>query len=635
MMSSRLLAVIAAFFIASLVLPISNAYAFGRKSDICGSWNNYCNGAVNTNPGNRGTPGPVYRPPDLGQMAFNRAFALQQAGNLKEAEKAYLKALRYNSTLAAAYNNLANIYSEWGWFQKAEDNYLEAIKYAKSKSDINMYRDNLDILHRDRLAHEGDLGDRLLNQGDYYGAIAAYRKAWGHCGSFKNCHYFKRKIAIAKRNRESDRGNQLFSKNDWDAAIAAYNKALFFCRSDMDCSNLRDNISAAKINRENTRRNKQRAKRDHANFRGNRLSKQGDFNGAIAAFQIALDNCRSYMNCDYIRQNISIAKNKRLEREADNFRKSRKLGEAELVLRKLVSGNPGDVNYIHALGNNLLDQKNSQKAEIILRNGVKRHPDDAHMHFLLSVALRWQDRGQESEEEARKASILDTSNTNYQDWVNRLHNHNTSFMRHLDPVLNPAVRALDSVFNKVPRIVSTVNNKRKSLGKSLRDDYQSVFEQASSAEFHGLLAKGSSGETAKAQLGMVLDTKGLNVGTTLGSMTVDARMSNQAEKIPEEVRSNKEWKALESQDKKLQGKIDKKEKLLAGLHQMRSDPKISPLKKAMVLVATANVKKDMIDLEHQKNMVKAKKKLVIKRYNLGRIKVVNNDESKTETTTKK
>jgi hypothetical protein len=206
-------------------------------------------------------------------------------------------------------------------------------------------------------------------------------------------------------------------------------------------------------------------------------------------------------------------------------------------------------------------------------------------------------------------------------------------MRYFGPVLNPTGRALDSVLDKVSGIVSTVNTKRKSLGKSLRDDYQNVLERASSAEFHGLLATGTSGDVVKKESNMVFATKGQNIGTTLGPMTVDGRPANQHEQIPEEVRSAPEWKDLDAREKKLQAGLNKKGKLLAGLHEMRSDPKISPVKKAMVLVTIANVKKDVIDMEHDKNMVKEKKQ-VIKRYNLGRIKVVNNGKSKIGTDTK-
>jgi len=208
-------------------------------------------------------------------------------------------------------------------------------------------------------------------------------------------------------------------------------------------------------------------------------------------------------------------------------------------------------------------------------------------------------------------------------------------MRHLDPVLTPAARVLDSVFNEVPSIVSTVNTKRKGLGKSLRDGYQSVFEQASSAEIYAGLATGAAGEISKSASNMVFDTPGQNIGTTFGTMTVDLRLPGQPEQIPEEVRSAPEWKVLDAQEKKIQVKLDKKEKLLTGLHEMRSDPKIPLAKKAIVLVAIANVKKDVIDMEHHKNMLKEKKKQVVKRYNLGRIKVANNDKSNTGIDTKK
>jgi len=46
MMTLRLLAGMALFFIVGMILPESDAFAFGQRSDICGPWNNDCNGGT-------------------------------------------------------------------------------------------------------------------------------------------------------------------------------------------------------------------------------------------------------------------------------------------------------------------------------------------------------------------------------------------------------------------------------------------------------------------------------------------------------------------------------------------------------------------------------------------------------------
>jgi len=576
-----------------------------------------------TGGGGSGNGGPPQQPTDWNRIyenqAYNEGHKLLNMGDYKGAIAKFNEAMHYCH---------------------ANCDYLnKSIAIASQNREIDQRNRQIDKRNREK-----DRGDQLLRQKDYDGAIIAYRAAWSYCTSYMNCSYLKKAIAYAERDREVDRAGQLWAQKDWDGSIAAYRQALTFCRSDMNCTYIYDNISAARTNRNNARRDKELD-------RAQRFFDQKDWNGAIASYKEALKHCPPDMNCDYIRDNISAAgsnrnnarrrheyalhvrENNRLEKKANEFSVSGKPSQAEATFRKLVSQNPGNAYYANELGRNLLHQEKYMDAEVAFRNGIKDNPDDAVMHLNLSTALKHQGRYRNAEEEARKALSLKPSDAEYQRWANYLRDHNTSFMRHLDPVLNPVFKGLgsvlDPVFNTVSNIASTVNDKRKNLGESLQDDYKNVMEQASSAEFHS--PKGSTGETAKDQAGKVFDTKGANIGSTISPLVVDGRRFDQYEPIPEEVRSDPEWKALDIQEKTLQAKLDKKEKLLAGLHKMRSDPKISSMKKAMVLVATANMKKDVFNMEHQKNTLKEKKKKVIKRFKLGNITEVGGEKPKAET----
>jgi tetratricopeptide (TPR) repeat protein len=294
----------------------------------------------------------------------------------------------------------------------------------------------------------------------------------------------------------------------------------------------------------------------------------------------------------------------------------------------VIAQKPENADAVTKLGNSLMDQWRYDEAEDVYRNGLQHNPDNPIMHYNLSLILKKQGRYQQAEEEARNALTLDPSYNKAQKLISSL--QKKSFIdRHLDPIIYP-------VFDSIDKSVSSLKNKRKNLVKSLQDDYKSIMEQASSAEFHGVLAKGSSGEEAKIQSNKVFDTKGQNIGTLINPMVVDARQFDQLEDIPEELINNLDWKKLEIRESRAQTKVDQKNKELANLQEMRSSSEITPVKKAMVLVVIAKKKKELIYAEHNKNLVKDEKRKLRKRYKLGEIKEVESDDSaKTGTDDKK
>jgi len=669
------------------------------------------------------TPQP---PPDPANQAFQRAYAMGKAGDLEGAAQHYLEAIRYNNRYAAAHNNLAIIYKKWKQYQKALDHYVMAIKYAQTASERELHRGNLRSLYiemgyvylseknfsmaesyfrsilgmypgdadaikgldlirkekdRDREREANNQGHIRYQEKDYDGAIARYNEALSYCRT--SCDYIHKNIALSQRNRQNTRGNLLFDQKDYDSAIAAYETALGYCRSGMDCDYIRNNISAAKQSRENDQRKREIARRNEEDKRLEQkaatLASTGDFvqaentlkelvarnpksarytnslginllaqkrnkaaetafrNGikinpddAVLYYNLALTlerqgrhqeaekEARTSLYLDpsqkatrKLLDNIEYEKTKR---KADKLSNSGEFGQAEEMLREVVSQNPENSSAATKLGNLLMDQFRYKDAEDTYRKGLKHNPDNAAMHYNLSLILKRLGRYEQAGEEAKKALKLDPSDQKAQKLLNSFQKN--GFMdRHIDPIIYP-------VFNTIERSVFVIGSKRKELAKSLRNDYKSIMEQASSAEFHGLLAQGSSGEEAKTESNKVFDTKGYNIGTLITPMVVDAHQFDQVEEIPEELLNNQEWKNLDIRERRAQTKVDQKNKELANLQEMRSSPQITPVKKAMVLIVIAKKKKELIDAEHNKNVVKDEKRKLRKRYKLGKIREV-------------
>jgi len=529
-------------------------------------------------------------------------------------------------------------------------------------------------------------GNARYNANDYSGAITAYLEALGYCHT--DCDYLHKNIAYAQRNLESDRASILWNQKDYVGAIAAYQSALQYCRSDMDCGYLHRNISTARHNISIVKGNQARkrgtrlsgqgdyagaitsfeealqycsgdeacihntqmaiddAKESRALDRGHRLRKQGDYDGAIAAYKEAIaysgfgynritfvdmiadiqieqgDYDGAIATYEYARRHsdpgireIYRDKPDYVRRKKDELDRKAHLREQKKRWKK------GD--DANKLGNKLFDQKRYEEAESAYRNGLQHDPDDHILHYNLSLSLERQGRYLEAEEVARQAVLLAPSYKAAKKQLKELRRHNaiSDSLGPLGPVLTP-------VLEPFVEIGALLNDKRNNLGSSLRDDYTSVLEQASSVKTHSGRSRGGSKESAKEQSNIGFDTKGENVGTSITPLVVDGRPSDQPDEVPEAALLNDQvWLALDKREKKLQAKFDAKEKVLDNLHEMRADPKISTVKKAMIMVAIANKKQEAINIKQKINMTKYEKRKRRKQYKLGAIKERKNDDS--------
>ena len=700
---------------------------------------------------------PPPPPPDPADEAFRQGYALQQAGNLEGAERYYLQALGYNNRLAAAYNNLANIYRKWERYEKAVDYYVKAIQYAPSNPDREAYRKNLRSLYLNRAAfylnrkeygvaeswfrsvlgmvpgdsdalsgldeirerqansegnirfdakdyggaiasynealrhcrekcdyirkniayaqrnREADRAWKLFDQKDYDGAIAASERALGYCRADMDCDYLRKKIAYARRNRDGDRGNQLFDRKEYDAAIAAYEVALHSCRADMDCGYLHKNIDAAKQNRKNDQHRRENrsleeearelagagegdraeealralVKRNpksahYANRLGLHLLERGKLAEAEAAFR---DGIRINPSDAVLHHNLAVAlaqqdrheeareaaeasltldpsyqspaqllealKSIKLAEQSDRLEASGEVDQAERLLRDQMAQNPGDTAVSNRLGNLLAEQFRHEEAEEVYRRALEHEPDSAVLHYNLSLLMKREGRYEEAEQQAQRAVQFDPTYQRAKELLNDLQQNNF-IERHLDPIVFP-------VFNAIGRSVSALGSKRKKLAKSLQDDYRSVMEQASSAQFHGYMAEGSAGESAKEESGRVFDNRGQNIGNVIDPLTVDGRQPEQSEALPEGLLRRPEWQELDVLEKSLQQEVLQKEKEIGNLEQMRSSSKLSGVKKAMVLVAIAKKKEELFFAEREVKVAQDEKEKLKVSFSLGEL----------------
>ena len=132
----------AGMFLVALVLALISFFiteidsaAIGKKSGICGSWNNYCRGGRRIY-----VPPPPPTPAQRANPYFQKAWNAAKAGRLREAEQAYLQVIRINPNDSSAHNNLAIIYGKWKNYSKALAYYRKAIKLNPNNKHA---RDNL------------------------------------------------------------------------------------------------------------------------------------------------------------------------------------------------------------------------------------------------------------------------------------------------------------------------------------------------------------------------------------------------------------------------------------------------------------------------------------------------------------
>lgn len=122
----------------ALALAASAQAQMGRKSNICGSWNNYCNGG--TSSGGGGGGGGTYGPgPDLsklieafftlpaGDKAMLEGWQALKAGDASRAESKFREALGHDRYLHQAHLGLAEIHLSRGQLEAA----MEAAEKAR------------------------------------------------------------------------------------------------------------------------------------------------------------------------------------------------------------------------------------------------------------------------------------------------------------------------------------------------------------------------------------------------------------------------------------------------------------------------------------------------------------------------
>jgi len=632
-------------------------------------------------------------PPNPDRMheneANNAANALYKAKNYADAIAKYNEALRYchagcdylHKNIAYARRDMEG--DRGSRFFKQQDYdaaiaaYTSALKHCRPDMDCSYLRKNIvaarhniDVVRRNRQIEnrnrEKSRGDHLMDQGDYDGAIAAFREAWNFCDSHMDCDYIKKSIAYAERNREADRGSRLFKQRDWNAAIAAYEEALSSCRADMDCGYLHKNIATARKNQKNDRHRRENSRLEqeakelagageadraeellrelvasnpksayYANSLGGNLFQQERFEEAEAVFRqgIALnpDDAPLHYNLalalkrqgrqqeaeQEVRAALSLdpafkeAQQLLTKWQAGQLEQAEEFDLAESTLRGELAKHPDNSDAANRLGNLLIDQFRDSEAEVLYRNGLEHDPENAVLHYNLSLLMKREGRYEEAEQEAQRAVKLDPSYERAKELLNNIQQTGV-VRRHLDPFINPVMRP-------IARSVYVIGSKRRELAKSLLDDYNNIREQASSAQFHGHMAEGSKGESAKEESSRVFDTQGQNIGNVIDPLVVDGRQSEETEALPEGLLRHPEWQKLEALERSLQQDVAQKEKEIASLEQMRSSPEVSGLKKAMVLVAIAKVKEELFFAEHEVKVTHQEKEQLRISFSLGEL----------------
>jgi len=130
-------------FFATVSFGESALSGMGQKSNICGSWNNYCRGAPAPSPRSSPsyTPSPRYSPPQPSpyELKKRRANGLNDSGLAARKRGDYAAAIRYyKQALALLPNNrtyrrnMGIAYNYWGIKTYKQKDYASAKRYFEN-----------------------------------------------------------------------------------------------------------------------------------------------------------------------------------------------------------------------------------------------------------------------------------------------------------------------------------------------------------------------------------------------------------------------------------------------------------------------------------------------------------------------
>ena len=130
--------------------------------------------------------------------------------------------------------------------------------------------------------------------------------------------------------RQGAVGGSYFKQENWLEAIDAYDAALRSCIPSMDCNWIRNSISAAKENHKNQIA---RIGRNTWAAEGSRHWDDENWPAAISAYKEALSHCNSSMDCGYLRDNISRGNRNIQTDRAHRFIEERNWEAADVATR--------------------------------------------------------------------------------------------------------------------------------------------------------------------------------------------------------------------------------------------------------------------------------------------------------------
>lgn len=122
------------------VVSAATAHSFGRKSDICGAWNNYCKGSPITR-GELPTrdPAPTHAPTpgDTARAIARDADRLYERRDWAAAEREYRRAIGIDSSYGYAWSKLGETLQEQGLYSEALDAYRRAADLGRPQAKNN------------------------------------------------------------------------------------------------------------------------------------------------------------------------------------------------------------------------------------------------------------------------------------------------------------------------------------------------------------------------------------------------------------------------------------------------------------------------------------------------------------------
>lgn len=148
------------------VVSVATAHAFGRKDDICGSWNNYCKGAPTTGR-DRPTqgPAPTYAPTaeDTARAIAREADRLLGLGDWVGAEREYRRAMGISPSYGYAWSKLGETLQKQGRYSEALDAYRRAADLGRPQAKNN-YEHLSEWLRKQNTAREAWEATRKQNE---------------------------------------------------------------------------------------------------------------------------------------------------------------------------------------------------------------------------------------------------------------------------------------------------------------------------------------------------------------------------------------------------------------------------------------------------------------------------------------